>query len=60
MTLQEINKIDPLDIKATYVVGKYTVFFDPKEWTWRAKNPFGFGVDSDLSLVLLLKRLIEE
>lgn len=60
MTTQEINKIDALDIKAKYQVGKYKVFFDSKEWTWRAVNTFGFGVDSDLSVVLLLNRLIEE
>ena len=60
MTTQEINKIDALDIKATYKVGNHKVYFDSKDWTWKAINPFGFGVDSDLSVVLLLKRLIEE
>lgn len=59
MTLQELDKIDPLDIKATYKFGKYKVYFDSKEWEWKAVNLFGFGVDSDVSIKPLIKRLIE-
>lgn len=60
MIISDIENIDALDIQAKYRINNINVFFDAKTWEWRAVNSFGFGIDSDLSVVLLLKRLINE
>ena len=45
------------DISKIYKIGNYTISFYVKEWTWVAVNYIGFGVDSDLSLSKLKKRI---
>ena len=45
------------DITKKYKIGRYTIKFDLKDWTWRAVNYLGFGVDSDMSLIKLKKRI---
>ena len=44
-------------ITETYKIGKYKIFFDTKDWIWRAINIFGVGVDSDMNLIELKKRI---
>ena len=58
-TAQDIKEIDQLDLRAKYRTSRGTVAFDAKNWTWQAKNDFGFGVDSDLSVAALLRRLLD-
>jgi hypothetical protein len=62
MTLQEtvaveINKIDTSNLSAQYHLNGYKIFFDAKEWEWKAVNQFGFGSDSDGDVTSLLKRI---
>jgi hypothetical protein len=45
------------DISKIYKIGSYTISFYSKDWTWVAVNIFGFGIDSDLSLSKLKKRI---
>lgn len=45
------------DISKKYKIGIYTIEFDSKDWVWRAINIWGFGVDSDMSLIKLKKRI---
>lgn len=45
------------DISKTYQVNGYKIYFSVKEWSWVAVNIFNIGVDSDLSLYKLKKRV---
>lgn len=45
------------DISKKYEVNGYTIYFSVKEWSWVAVNIFKIGVDSDLNLAKLKKRV---
>ena len=47
------------DISKTYQIGVYKIYFSTKDWSWLAVNYLGFGIDSDLSLRKLKKRINE-
>jgi hypothetical protein len=45
------------DLTKKFKINGLDVYFDYKDWTWVAVNSFGFGVDSDMSLTKLKKRI---
>lgn len=58
-TLTEIKKIKTFSTREKFEIKGNVIFFDVDNWTWRAKNIFGFGFASHDDLKKLLKYVLE-
>jgi hypothetical protein len=58
-TLSEIKKIKTFSTREKFEIKGNVIFFDVDNWTWRAKNIFGFGFASHDDLKKLLKYVLE-
>jgi hypothetical protein len=58
-TLTEIKKIKTFSTREKFEIKGNVIFFDVDNWTWRAKNIFGFGFASPDDLKKLLKYVLE-
>lgn len=59
MSVVDIMRIDALDIKKIYNINGVIISYSANEWSWITTDN-GFIIDSDLSLILLINRLIKE